>query len=80
MIKMVEITKKQPICEAFGLADEQADVIKRDILRAFENASVWTECIKQTLSDKDTPLVEAFKMLTIGELIGTMKQYERNVI
>ena len=73
MIKLVEITKKQTLCGAFGVTDEQAEVIKRDILRAAKNAGTWTECIEQTLSEKDTPLVEAFKMLMIGELIGTMK-------
>ena len=74
MIKLIEITKTQRLCEAFGVTDDQAIAIKRDIMRAFDNTNTWTECIEQTLSKDDTPMVEAFKMLTIGELIGMLEQ------
>ena len=73
MIKLVEITKKQTLCGAFGVTDEQAEVIKGDLIRAYVDSDTWTECIEKTMSEKDTPLVEAFKMLMIGELISTMK-------
>ena len=79
MIKLIEITGKQKLCEAFGVTDEQATVIKGDIIRAYEDSDTWTECIEQTLSDDDTPLVEAFKLLTIGELLGTIKLFGEDV-
>ena len=74
MIKLIEITKTQRLCEAFGVTDGQAIAIKRDIMRAFDNTNTWTECIEHALSKDDTPMVEAFKMLTIGELMGMLKQ------
>ena len=74
MIKLVEVTGNQNINEAFGITDEQAMAIKTEIASTFVNTNTWTECIKQTLSEDDTQLVEAFKMLAIGELMGIMKQ------
>ena len=74
MIKLIEITNKQLLCEAFGITDEQATAIKKDVYNAFKNTNTWTECIECVLSKDDTPLLEAFKMFAIGELLGVMKE------
>ena len=74
MIKLITITNKQMLCEAFGITDKQATAMKNEIMSTFVDANTWTECIEKTLSDDDTQLVEAFKMLTIGELMGMTKK------
>ena len=74
MIKLIEITDNQMLYEAFGIQAEQSEAIKKEIYSAFQHTNTWTECIGLVLLKDDTPMVEAFKMLTIGELMGIMKQ------
>ena len=54
--------------------------IKKEVLDVFEMADTWTECIEQILSEDDTPLVEAFKLLMIGELTGVIKSQRRHKV
>lgn len=74
MIELKPITGNQPLHEAFGINEEQAAAIKKEVLYEFMRTHTWEDCIGHAVKEEDTDLEVAFKILIIGELIGLAKR------
>ena len=75
-IKLIPITNQQKLYEAFGFTDEQAKALKQEIVVIWRETDTWTELIERIIKEHDDGLTTAFKLFTVGELLGTIKQLE----
>ena len=74
-IKLIPITNQQKLYEAFGFTDEQAKALKQEIVVIWRETDSWTELIERVIKEQDNDLTAAFKMLSVGELMGILKQH-----
>ena len=70
-IELVDISKSEKTSNAFGVSDEEDKALRNEILRIEEKTETWTELLRTVMAETDTELVTLYKMLLVGQLMGT---------
>ena len=70
MIELIPISKEQQLREAFGLTQDEATAEIELIKKAIQCSDTWSECLKLLLEKDTAPLIEGYRLLTVGIFIG----------
>ena len=69
-IELLEIGDTTKISNAFGVSDEEDEILREEVLKIDRETTAWTESIKRLLVKEDTDLLSLYKMLLMGQLMG----------